>query len=53
MILLFVGGVMNLLGVAAIAIFVLVEKAAPFGRMAGRLGSILLIVGGIAVIGGM
>jgi predicted metal-binding membrane protein len=53
MILLFVGGVMNLLWVAAIAIFVLVEKVAPFGRMAGRLGSIFLIVGGVAVIGGM
>ena len=52
MILLFVGGVMNLLWVAAMAVFVLVEKAAPFGRMAGRAGSILLIVGGIAVLSG-
>lgn len=52
MILLFVGGVMNLLWVAAIAAFVLVEKVAPFGWVAGRAGSILLIVGGIAVISG-
>ena len=53
MILLFVGGVMNLLWVAAIAVFVLVEKAAPFGRLAGRIGSLLLIVGGVAVIRGL
>jgi predicted metal-binding membrane protein len=52
MLLLFVGGVMNLLWVAAIAIFVLVEKAAPFGRAAGRVASILLIAGGVAMIGG-
>ncbi|HLE27731.1 MAG TPA: DUF2182 domain-containing protein [Anaerolineales bacterium] len=52
MILLFIGGVMNLSWAAAVAIFVLVEKAAPFGRAAGQIGSILLIVGGIAVVGG-
>ncbi len=52
MLLLFVGGVMNLLWVAAIAIFVLIEKVAPFGPVAGQIGSILLIAGGVAMIGG-
>ncbi len=53
MILLFVGGVMNLLWVAALAVFVLIEKVVPFGRMAGRAGSILLVAAGLAVIGGL
>ena len=53
MILLFVGGVMNLLWAAAIAIFVLIEKAAPFGHVAGRAGSLILIVGGVATIIGV
>ena len=53
MLLLFVGGIMNLLWVMAIALFVLVEKAAPFGRVAGRVGSILLIVGGVALLSGL
>lgn len=37
MALLFVGGVMNLLWVAAIALFVLLEKALPLGDRGGRL----------------
>jgi predicted metal-binding membrane protein len=53
MALLFVAGVMNLISVAAIAVFVLIEKLAPvggrFGRAAGLLlaswGAWLLIVG--------
>lgn len=36
MALLFVGGIMNLLWIAAIAAFVLVEKIAPAGRRVGR-----------------
>ena len=50
MCLLFVGGVMNLLWVAAIAIFVLIEKAAPFGRATGRGVGILLIGVGVYVL---
>lgn len=50
MLLLFVGGVMNLLWLAAIAIFVLLEKVAPFGQYIGRVGSILLIAGGVGII---
>ncbi len=48
--LLFVGGVMNLLWVAAIAVFVLVEKAAPCGRASGLFAGIVLVVGGIYVL---
>jgi predicted metal-binding membrane protein len=36
MALLFVGGVMNLLWIAVIAVFVLLEKIARFGTKAGR-----------------
>lgn len=45
MALLFVGGVMNLLWVAALAIFVLIEKALPFGRFFG----IAVGIGALAV----
>ena len=50
MILLFAGGVMNLFWVAAIAIFVLVEKVAPFGRVVGQGGAVLLVLAGVVVI---
>lgn len=43
MALLFVGGVMNLIWVAAIASFVLMEKVAPKGEVVGRAGGVLLI----------
>jgi predicted metal-binding membrane protein len=46
MLLLFVGGVMNLWVIAAITLFVLLEKAAPLGAQAGRLsGALLLLLG--------
>lgn len=50
MTLLFVAGVMNLLWVAAIAVFVLVEKIAPSGDLIGRIAGGTLIVAGIALI---
>jgi predicted metal-binding membrane protein len=50
MTLLFVAGVMNLLWVAAIAIFVLAEKLGPGGRPLGRVTGALLMVWGIWVI---
>ncbi len=50
MALLFVGGVMNLLWVAAIAVLVLAEKAAPFGRSLGRASAGLLVLAGVGVI---
>jgi predicted metal-binding membrane protein len=47
---LFVTGVMNLLWVAAITVFVLVEKVAPGGRLVGRAGSVALVGGGLVVL---
>ncbi len=44
--LLFVAGVMNLIWMAAIAIFVLVEKIAPFGEWTSRAAGVLLIGAG-------
>ena len=46
MLLLFVAGVMNLLWVAAIAIFVLIEKVTPHGVRVGRVGGTLLVTWG-------
>jgi len=50
MLLLFVGGVMNLLCIAAITIFVLIEKVLPRGRAIGRVGAILLGLSGLVLI---
>lgn len=47
MLLLFVGGVMNLLWIAAITVFVLLEKIAPAGAQGGRLSGALLIAAGL------
>jgi predicted metal-binding membrane protein len=47
MLLLFFGGVMNLLWIAGIALFVLVEKLAPFGDWTGRVIGLLLVVAGV------
>ena len=44
MALLFVGGVMNLIWVAVIATFVLLEKVAPKGEIIGKVGGVLLIL---------
>ncbi len=50
MALLFVGGVMNLVWIAGLAIFVLVEKLAPGGPWIGRVGGVALIIGGLHVV---
>ena len=47
MLLLFVGGVMNLTWIAAITVFVLLEKIAPFGVQGGKLSGLLLILSGV------
>lgn len=48
--LLFVGGVMNLAWVAAVAAFVLAEKVLPFGARVGQLaGLAAVLVGGLLV----
>ena len=50
MALLFTFGVMNLLWVALITIFVLVEKVAPSGATFGRIGSAFMIGTGVAML---
>jgi predicted metal-binding membrane protein len=50
MLLLFVGGVMNLAWIAAIALFVLVEKFGPAGHWIGRIAGALLIAWGGATL---
>jgi predicted metal-binding membrane protein len=47
MLLLFVGGVMNLWCIAALTIFVLLEKVAPLGAQGGRLSGGLIFLFGV------
>ncbi len=51
--LLFVGGVMNLLWIAAIMLFILLEKVLPLGDVSGRVMGLLMITAGgiLAFIG--
>ena len=46
MLLLFVGGVMNVLWIAALAALVLLEKALPFGQSVSRIAGCVFIAGG-------
>jgi len=41
---------MNLLWVAAIAIFVLLEKVVPRGELVGRVAGIVLVAAGLLVL---
>jgi predicted metal-binding membrane protein len=50
MVLLFVGGLMNLVWIAALALLVLLEKLLPGGARVGRLTGIALIVWGVAEV---
>ena len=50
MLLLFVGGVMNLMWIAGLAVYVLVEKLAPAGHWIGRAAGLLLIGWGVATL---
>jgi predicted metal-binding membrane protein len=50
MLLLFVGGVMNLLWIGAITAFVLMEKLAPYGAQRGRLSGLALVIAGAWVL---
>jgi predicted metal-binding membrane protein len=45
--LLFVGGVMNVLWIAALAIFVLLEKLGPAGRLLSRIGGTVAVAAGL------
>jgi predicted metal-binding membrane protein len=51
MALLFVAGVMNLVWVAAIAGFILLEKVAPAGHRMGRAAGVLMVAGGVVMLG--
>lgn len=53
MLLLFVGGVMNLLWIAALAILVLVEKLVPQGRIVARAAGVIFLFAGIALLTGL
>ncbi|MDB5986578.1 MAG: hypothetical protein JWR16_1631 [Nevskia sp.] len=50
MLLLFFGGVMNLAWIAAISLFVLLEKLMPFGAQGGRLSGLGLLAAGLFVV---
>jgi predicted metal-binding membrane protein len=50
MLLLFVFGVMNLLWVATLSIFVVLEKLLPAGRLIARGSGVAMIAGGIALL---
>lgn len=53
MTLLFVGGVMNLLWIATITLFILLEKVLPFGPAGGRaMGLLMIAAGGIIAFTG-
>jgi predicted metal-binding membrane protein len=47
MLLLFVGGVMNLWWIGALTVFVLLEKLAPLGAQGGRLSGLLMVAMGL------
>jgi predicted metal-binding membrane protein len=51
MALLFVAGVMNLLWMAIITTFVLLEKILPNGDLFGRVGGVGMIIWGLAIVG--
>jgi len=50
MALLFVGGVMNLLWIAGLAVFVLLEKIVPLGARGGRIAGGALILAGLLLL---
>ena len=50
MALLFVGGVMNIWWIAAITVYVAVEKLAPGGKIASRIMAALLVLAGVVVL---
>ena len=51
MALLFAGGIMNLVWIAGLSIFVLVEKIAPRGRWIGWAGGVAMIAAGLWIAG--
>jgi len=53
MLLLFVGGLMNLAWIAALSAFVLVEKLAPAGHWVGRIAGVAVVLWGAAILWGV
>jgi predicted metal-binding membrane protein len=53
MALLFVGGVMNVLWIATISAFVLVEKIMPLGRLVSRIAGVDFVAAGISLLVGL
>mgnify|MGYP001488292492 CR=1 FL=1 len=53
MLLLFIGGVMNLAWVAVVTGFILVEKLLPKGRLTGQFAGVGLVAAGLAVLLGV
>ena len=49
---LFVVGVMNLMGVAALTVCVLIEKIGPAGAVVGRVGGAVMVVFGVLFVAG-
>ena len=50
MLLLFVGGVMNLIWIAGLTLLVAIEKLAPFGPLTARVVAVALITGGALIV---
>ena len=50
MALLFFGGIMNLYWITGIAVFVLMEKWAPYGERVGRLAGMVLVAGAVLLV---
>jgi predicted metal-binding membrane protein len=50
MLLLFVGGIMNVGWIAGLALFVLIEKLAPAGHWIGRGAGVVLALWGVAIL---
>ena len=46
-------GVMNLAWMAGLALLILVEKVAPFGRSIARVSGLALILAGLALVAGL
>ena len=51
MALLFVGGIMNLVWIVGLAIFVLVEKIAPYGQQVARVTGAALVATAVVIAG--
>src|ERR1700720_4959400 len=53
MTLLFVGGVMNVLWIALLALLILLEKITPFGRWVSRIAGAGFVAAGISLVVGL